>query len=242
MNAEQIANRLKQNEIQVSEEVPEQLCLYLNLLTEWNQHMDLTAVTEPEDMLDRHFVDSLTILKTDLMNDVTTMIDVGTGAGFPGLVLAIARPDLQVTLLDAQQKRLTFLDAVCDQINVTNTTLVHARAEDGGQNRILRERFDLAIARAVAPLNMLYEFLLPFVRIGGKAVCLKGPALWSEMEKGRDAAAILGAEVLDPIECPVAGQDWQHFLLPAQKIRPTPLPYPRRAGIPKQKPLAEHVR
>ncbi|MFR4292939.1 MAG: 16S rRNA (guanine(527)-N(7))-methyltransferase RsmG [Christensenellales bacterium] len=169
-----------------SPDLPGKLLKYHELLLEWNAKMDLTAVTEEADMIDRHYVDSLMALTIpELIPQGASLIDVGTGAGFPGLPLALARADLRVTLMDAQQKRLNFLQAVLDALNVQNVTLVHARAEDGARMKEQRECYDVAVARAVAPLPVLAEYLLPYVKVGGKAVCWKGPAVQDELGAGK---------------------------------------------------------
>lgn len=237
MTNESIKNRLMENEIPFTPDLPEKLRVYMELLTEWNAKMDLTAVLDEDETLDKHFIDSLTILKTGLTENVKTMIDVGTGAGFPGLVIALACPEIRVTLLDAQMKRLKFLEAVVEALHVTNVRITHDRAEDGARKPELRERFDLAVARAVAPLNVLCEYLLPYVKVGGKAVCWKGPALTDEILQGEKAASILGGKVGEKIPCPILGRDWEHNLLTVHKVASTPGKYPRKAGTPKNSPL-----
>ena len=237
MNREDIRMRLEQNEMPFQKELPEKLEIYFRLLKEWNTRMDLTAALTDEEIVDRHFMDSLTVLKMDYVKDKTRWIDVGTGAGFPGLVLAMARPDLEMTLMDAQQKRLNFLNAVIEETAVLNAKTVHARAEEGARKKEYRERFDVAAARAVAPLNVLSEYLLPFVKIGGCALCWKGPALQNELESGRKAAHLLGGRIEMPVECSVYGRDWEHMILPVRKVQRTASVYPRKAGIPKNKPL-----
>ena len=237
MNADAIRDRLEINGIPFQDNLPEQLHVYFTLLKEWNSRMDLTAVTEDCETIDKHFIDSLTVMKTDLIRENTSMIDVGTGAGFPGMVLAMARPDLQVTLLDSQQKRLSFLNAVAGAAGVNNVTVIHTRAEDGARKKELRERFDYAAARALAPLNVLCEYLLPYVRVDGYALCWKGPALKTELESGRKAAHLLGGRLEMPVSCDVEGRDWEHMILPVHKIRHTSDIYPRKAGTPKNNPL-----
>ena len=236
MNAEKIKNCLNANRIPFQDELPEKLKIYFDLLQEWNGRMDLTAVTDEEETLDKHFIDSLTVLKTGLIRPAATLIDVGTGAGFPGLVLAMACPELHVTLMDAQQKRLAFLQKVSDETE-TGVNVIHARAEDGARKPELRERFDYATARALAPTNVLCEYLLPFVKIDGCALCWKGPALKDELDSGRRAAHLLGGRMEMPVRCPVEGRDWEHMILPVRKIQKTASVYPRKAGTPKNKPL-----
>ena len=239
MNREEIGSRLRMNEIPFAEDLPEKLEIYLRLLLEWNTKMDLTAVEEEEDLLDKHFVDSLTVLRTDLVKPGASLVDVGTGAGCPGMVLAMARPDLHVVLMDAQRKRLKFLEAVAAEAGTGNAEILHARAEDAARDRKHREQYDIAAARAVAPLNVLAEYLLPFVKAGGYALCWKGPALQQELEAGRRAAHLLGGRLEMPVSCAVAGRDWEHTILPVRKTERTAAAYPRKAGTPKAKPLGE---
>lgn len=220
--------------------LPGKLLRYHAMLMDWNTRMDLTAVTEEAEMIDKHYVDSLIALSVPgLIPRTGTLIDVGTGAGFPGLPLALACPDLRVTLMDAQKKRLNFLQAVIDDLQVRNVTLVHARAEDGAQFPQHREKYDVAVARAVASLSVLSEYLLPFVRVGGKAVCWKGPALAEEMQQGRRAAHLLGGRVGEPVSVSIPGRDWQHMLLPVSKTAKTARQYPRKAGTPSKSPLGQ---
>ncbi len=233
----QIREFLVRNSIPFTDELPGKLEIYLSLLKEWNTHMDLTAVTDDEEMVDKHFIDSLTVLKTTFITEQALMIDVGTGAGFPGMVLAMARPDLHVTLLDSQQKRLTFLEKVALSTNTAITDIIHARAEDGARTAGLREQFDIATARALAPMNVLCEYLLPFVKVNGCALCWKGPALKEELDAGRKAAHLLGGRLEMPVVSHISGRDWEHTILPVRKIYHTSFAYPRKAGIPKVKPL-----
>lgn len=206
---------------------------YLALLIEWNRQMDLTSVPDHE-MAERHFVDSLLPLTIEnLFPEKCTLIDVGTGAGFPGLVLAAARPDMQVTLLEAQQKRCTFLKAVCDALQLENVTIIHDRAETLGRNDAHREMYSRAVARAVAPMNVLCEYLLPFVQPGGKAVCWKGPQVEQEKADGNAAARKLGGS--DIVVLPV--QQGGHVVACVEKTEKTLPQYPRKNGIPTKRPL-----
>ena len=241
MTTDMISARLTECGIPHDADLPAKILRYHELLMDWNTRMDLTAVTDEADMLDKHYVDSLSALAiTGLIPAAGSLIDVGTGAGFPGLPLALACPNLKVTLMDAQQKRLNFLQAVIDDLGVRNVTLVHARAEDGAQFPQHREKYDVAVARAVAPLAVLAEYLLPFVRVGGKAVCWKGPALAEEMQQGRRAAHLLGGRVEEPVNVAIPGRDWQHMLLPIAKTAKTARQYPRKAGTPSKTPLGQN--
>ena len=215
MNELLIKNCLNRNGIPYRDELPEKLNIYFSMLQEWNSRMDLTAVTDDNETLDKHFIDSLTVLKKGLLRTDSCLIDVGTGAGFPGMVLAIACPEMKVTLLDSQQKRLLFLEKTAEATDTVNISIIHARAEDGARRTDLRERFDYAVARALAPMNVLCEYLLPYVRINGYALCWKGPALMNEMDAGRKASRLLGGSLEMPVACDVNGRDWKHMILPA---------------------------
>lgn len=214
------------------------LIRFHELLMDWNRRMDLTAVLEEPEMMDRHYVDSLSPLAVPgLIPQNAAVIDVGSGAGFPGIPLAVARPDLAVTLLDAQQKRVRFLQEAVSQLSLTNVEVIHSRAEDGAHLPELRERFGLALARALAPLPVLAELLLPFVRPGGRALCWKGPAVTAETEAGERAARLLGGRLEAPIPTPIPGRDWAHLLIPIKKVEKTLRQYPRKAGTPGREPL-----
>ena len=215
----------------------EKLNQYHTLLLDWNTRMDLTSVSE-KDMAARHFVDSLLPLKKEeLFPDGITLIDVGTGAGFPGLPLAIARPDMKVTLLEAQGKRCQFLHAVCQALALENVTIINDRAEVLGRDEAHREQYDRAVARAVAPLNILCEYLLPFVKEGGCALCWKGPAVMEEKADGAAAAKMLGGQLTDVMEMALPGMESGHVLAKIMKIEKTLPQYPRKNGIPAKRPL-----
>ena len=238
MEAQTILDRLKQCGIPADIRVAEHLAVYHALLMDWNTRMDLTAVTEEDEMLDRHYVDSLMPLALGgILPREGRFIDVGTGAGFPGMALAIALPTARFTLLDSQQKRLNFLQAVIDELKLTNVSLVHARAEDGAHTGALRESFDLAVARAVAPLPVLAEYLLPYVRIGGSALCWKGPSVDGELAQVSQAVRLLGGRLSPGLPYTIPGRDWDHRLIPLSKIAGTPAKYPRKAGTPSKSPL-----
>ena len=212
---------------------------YAALLTEWNDKINLTAITEPREIVRKHFVDSLTLL-TWLPEGELSLIDVGTGAGFAGVVLAIARPGLQLTLLDSLNKRLVFLKALCEELSVP-VTLIHARAEEGGRKPELRERFDVATARAVAALPALCEYCLPFVRPGGLFLAMKGPDGEGESRAAQKAVSLLGGRLREPkkIRLPGMGREepLERLLIPVDKVAPTPLVYPRASTKITKHPL-----
>ncbi len=207
------------------------------LLEEANARFDLTAVMEPVERIDRHVLDSLTPLRDPaLIPPGAHIIDVGTGAGFPGIPLAIARPDCTVTLLDAQQKRVGFLRETVEALGL-RAQAIHARAEDAARLPDHRQRYDVAVSRAVAALPVLLELTFPFVRVGGHILAWKGPAVAEELPQSVRAAALLGGKLAEPIPAPVPGRDWQHVLIMGAKVRETARQYPRKAGEPGRKPL-----
>lgn len=221
--------------LQLSEKQLSQLERYHAFLAEWNEKMNLTAITDDEGVAVKHFADSLTLFNYYDIPQNARVIDVGTGAGFPGLVLKIARPDIELTLLDSLQKRLTFLDAVLQELNL-DANLIHSRAEEGGQNMNLRESYDLAVSRAVAQLNVLSEYCLPYVRLSGRFIAFKGSAE-GELQNAKNAIGILGGKVksVQNFELPMDGGS--RTLIEIEKVRPTPDRYPRPNGKIKAKPL-----
>lgn len=226
--------------VTVDETAAEKLDLYARLLIEWNERMNLTAITAPEEILRKHFVDSLTVLP-HLPSGPCRLVDVGTGAGFPGVPLAVVRGDIQLTLLDSLNKRLTFLRELCAALELP-VTLIHARAEEGGRQAALREQFDAATARAVAPLPVLAEYCLPFVKRGGRFIAMKGPEGEKEAETAARAVALLGGAptkthaVLLPTP-PDGGAAEERRLLVIDKIAPTPPAYPRPSAKIARRPL-----
>ena len=214
----------------------DRLARYHALLTEWNARIDLTAVLDPEEMVDRHYLDSAAPLALGLIPQGARVIDVGTGAGLPGIPLCILRPDLRVTLLDAQRKRVTFLQAAIEALDLP-AQAVHMRAEDAARDEAHREAYDVAVSRAVAATPTLLELTLPFVRVGGRAIAWKGPGLQAELEQARRAAHLLGGALEGVLDAPVPGRDWQHVLLLCGKRQKTARQYPRRAGLPGKNPL-----
>ena len=236
---EELKTAIGQLNIACDERTAARVARYHEMLADWNTRMNLTGDTDFATSLDRHYTDSLAPLANEtLFPKGASLIDVGSGAGFPGLPLAIARPDLQVTLLDSLMKRINFLDAVVKELGLTNVKLVHSRAEDGGRDVKLREQYDIAVARAVAPLPVLCELLLPFVKVGGRMICYKGPSAEEDLLAGQKAARMLGGAAVDNIPVALPNQpEWQHCLLTCEKKVKTVRQYPRKAGTPSRSPL-----
>ena len=222
--------------LDMTEAQAEQFAAYHELLKRANERMNLTRVPDdPREAADRNYLDCVAVLAGGFPQ-AGRIIDVGSGAGFPGIPLSIMLPEARITLLDALGKRVAFLQSVIDALGL-NAEAVHLRAEDAAREERLRERFDLATARAVAPMNVLCEYLLPFVRVGGFALALKGPNLDEELDAGRRAAAELGGGDIRVQALPLPGRDWDHRAAWIGKISPTPPRYPRRSGLPEKRPL-----
>lgn len=242
--AERLKNEMERLSIAFDRAAPARLARYHSLLAEWNQHMNLTGDTDFDSAIDRLYLDSLAPLAMEgAFPQGASIIDVGTGAGFPGLPLAIARPDLSVMLLDSLGKRLKFLSAVVEELSLTNVRLCHARAEDAGRDAAHREQYDRAVARAVAPLPVLCELLLPMIKPGGEMLCYKGPAAEEEWLAGQKAAKLVGGGEMhrSPVVLPTQ-PEWQHCVVHCQKVQKTVKTYPRKAGTPAREPLGGYVK
>lgn len=209
---------------------------YYELLILANNQFNLTALTSPEDVAVKHMIDSLLALDSSI-RDGQTLIDVGTGAGFPGLALKIYRPGLKVTLLDSLTKRLTFLESVIKDLGLREVRCVHARAEDAGHDAALRGRFDIVTARAVARLAVLAEYTLPLAKVQGLVIALKGSAYQEELEEAQGALKILGGKVLSADRVELPGLDDGRAIIKIKKTGVTPKQFPRKAGLPAKKPL-----
>ena len=224
--------KARKNELVLSEEQISQFYRYMELLIEWNQKMNLTAITEPNEVIEKHFIDSLAIMP--YINKETTIIDVGTGAGFPGIPMKIGNSSLKITLLDSLNKRITFLEEIISQLQLKEISAVHGRAEEYIREK--RETFDIAVSRAVAELPTLLEYLLPYVKIGGKCICMKGPKALEEIQKSKKALEILGGKI-ESIENIKINEEMERNIIIIQKIKPTPSKYPRKAGKPSKEPI-----
>jgi 16S rRNA (guanine527-N7)-methyltransferase len=223
--------------LQLSKEQYEKFIIYMRLLQEWNEKVNLTAIVEDEDVIKKHFIDSIKAFKRDEFKKAKTLIDVGTGAGFPGLPIAIMKGDIKVTLLDSLNKRVNFLNTVINKLELTNIVTIHSRAEDGARDNKLREKFDIATSRAVANMSVLSEFCLPYVRVGGSFIALKGPSVDQEIKESMGAIKILGGELLDVCEVNIEDTELRHNLVIVKKIKECSKSYPRKAGLITKDPL-----
>lgn len=221
--------------IVLEEEQIEQFYQYEKLLLIWNEKINLTAITKPEEIILKHFIDSMTIAKYIGANK--KLIDVGTGAGFPGIPLKIIRKDIKITLLDSLNKRVQFLNEIIKQLKLEEIETVHGRVEEFGKNKKYREKFDYATSRAVANLTTLSEYLLPLVKIEGKCICMKGSTVKEEIDQSQKAIAILGGKIeeIEAFQLPESDID-RHIIL-LRKIKQTPAKYPRKPGTPSKEPI-----
>ena len=213
----------------------EQFFDYMELLIEWNEKMNLTAITDPEEIILKHFIDSITILK--YIEDDAKVVDIGTGAGFPGIPLSIMNPTLKITLVDSLNKRLIFLQEVVNKLNLKNVEIVHARAEDFGRDKKYREKFDIATSRAVANLSTLSEYLLPLVKVKGKCISMKASGASEEIKQAEKAIDVLGGRIDKVEEFKLPQSDIGRTIIIISKEKQTPTKYPRKAGIPSKEPI-----
>ena len=232
-----LISRAAQANLALSREQAEKFQAYHRMLTEANARFNLTRVDDdPAEAIDRNYLDCILPISGGWFTGAARVVDVGSGAGFPGVPLAICLPETHFILMDSLSKRVEFLNDVISTLHL-NAEAVHLRAEDGARRSEYRERFDIVVARAVAPMNLLAEYLLPFVRVGGRMLAYKGPALAEELAQAQNALDILGGSVECDAPVSLPGRDWEHRLAVIAKIAPTPEKYPRRAGKPEKKPL-----
>ncbi len=223
--------------ISLNEEQKKQFEQFSDLLLEWNKKMNLTAITDPDEIVLKHFVDSTLLFQTKVIQTGMKVIDVGCGAGFPSIPAKILRPDLQFTLLDSLNKRLLFLNHVIHALKLEGIETLHMRAEDAGQNKAYRQQYDLCVARAVAPLNVLLEYCTPFLKKNGCFVALKGPDALRELKESENAMKCLHITLEEAFETTLPTTDQQRVLLVLRKTGDTPSGYPRKAGKPSKNPL-----
>ena len=223
--------------LELTTEQYDQFITYMRLLQEWNEKINLTDILEDEEIIKKHFIDSIKAFKRDEFKKNVNMIDVGTGAGFPGIPIAIMNPNINVTLLDSLNKRIKFLDIVISKLGLKNIKTIHSRAEDGARNKKLREKFDIATSRAVANMSVLSEYCLPYVKVGGKFIALKGPAVDQEIEESDVAIKTLGGELEQICEVKIEDTDLRHNLVVVKKIKECAKTYPRKAGTISKNPI-----
>lgn len=237
MKIEEFSKELKEKSklinIELDDNKIEKFYNYMNLLLEWNEKINLTAITEPNEVILKHFVDSATILKY-IENDMK-VVDVGTGAGFPGIPLNIINNKAKYTLVDSLNKRINFLNDVIDKIELKNIKAEHSRIEDFAKNN--KESYDIATSRAVASLNILLEYLLPLVKVGGICICMKGSNIKEEIENSTKALEILGGKIEKIEEITLPDSDIVRNIIIIRKVKNTPNKYPRKAGIPSKEPI-----
>lgn len=239
MNPEIFAEELANYGFKLSSKQKEQFATYYNKLIEFNKKVNLTRITDKNEVYLKHFFDSITPLLefSDLFKGEKSLCDVGAGAGFPSLPIKILCPDLSITIVDSLGKRLKFLDELVSDLSLDKVTLVHSRAEDAGQNKNLREKFDLVTGRAVARMSVLSEYCLPLAKVDGYLVALKGPKAQDELADAKNAIEVLGGSVKEVKELMLPDTDDERTLIVVEKVKATPKKYPRQAGTPNRKPL-----
>lgn len=231
-----LQNYIKDYKITLTENQYEQFQKYFELLAEWNEKMNLTAITDESGVALKHFADSLSLLNFVDIPQNSSLADVGTGAGFPGVVLKIARPDIKLTLIDSLNKRLVFLNEVCSQLGI-DAELIHSRAEDGARDEKLRENFDFAVSRAVARMNVLSEYCLPYVKVGGAFCAMKGAQANEEFKESLNAINTLGGKLENKYFFELPENGGERAIAVVRKVRNTPQKYPRQSGKIKAKAL-----
>ena len=228
---------LEKLNIHLNEKQVYQFMKYYEMLIETNKVMNLTAITDFDEVIDKHFVDSLALIQAIDLNKELKVIDVGTGAGFPGIPLKIAFPELDILLLDSLNKRINFLNQVISELGLENIQTIHGRAEDFGKNPLYREKFDLCVSRAVANLSTLSEYCVPFVKVDGYFISYKSGKVQEELDASRHAVDILGGKVENCLNYALADTDMERSLVVIHKLKPTKKAYPRKAGKPSKEPL-----
>ncbi|MCC0685278.1 16S rRNA (guanine(527)-N(7))-methyltransferase RsmG [Clostridioides sp. ZZV15-6383] len=236
-NIELLKNGIEGFNINTNNGMLEKFKMYREILVDWNKKMNLTGIEDEKEVYIKHFLDSISAVKNGYIKNGMSIIDVGTGAGFPGIPLKICLDSLKLTLLDSLNKRINFLEEVSKELKLDNITFIHGRAEDFGKDEKYREKYDIATARAVAGLPILMEFCVAFVKVGGYFICLKGPNANLELEESQKAINILGLKFVEKIDVELPEMDLNHNILVFKKIKETPVKYPRKAGKPAKNPI-----
>lgn len=232
---EKFLEKLNKIQLNVNDEVLNKFWVYMTNLLEWNEKINLTAITDEDDIILKHFIDSLTIL--EYIPEKSNVIDVGTGAGFPGIPLKIVREDINMTLMDSLNKRITFLNEIINKLGLKKINAIHSRAEELAKMPEHREKYDIAVSRAVANLSTLSEYMIPFVKVGGKCICMKGSNIEEELKTAKNAIKELGGEIEKVINFKLPDSDNERNIIIIKKVRNTKNKYPRKAGMPSKEPL-----
>ncbi len=232
-----LQDKLEMLSVEVDRKKIDQFNQFYDLIVEWNKVMNLTTITDYKDVVEKHFLDSLSIERILKLDDIKAVMDVGTGAGFPGMPLKIIYPDLKITLLDSLNKRVRFLNEVIRQLELKNIDAIHGRAEDIGKNENYREKYDLCVSRAVANLATLSEYCMPFVKVGGVFVSYKSGDIDEEVLKSKKAISLFGGKIDEVVKFQLPGTDINRAFVKIKKIKGTPKKYPRKSGIPSKEPL-----
>ena len=228
----------KKINIDITDEQLKKFYRYMDLLLEWNEKINLTAITETDEVILKHFIDSMTVFK--YLVESKNIIDVGTGAGFPGIPIAIMNQNKNITLLDSLNKRINFLNEVCSELKINNIKTYHGRAEEFGHNKQHREKYDIAISRAVANMTTLVEYLIPFIKVGGRCICMKGNDIEEELEQAKFAIKELGGKIEKVERFNLPNSDMERNIIIITKTKETPNRYPRKAGMPSKMPLMKN--
>ena len=232
---EKLIDQANKMEILLNEEQQTKFYKYMELIIDWNKKINLTAITEPGEVINKHFIDSISILKQIESKD--KVVDIGTGAGFPGVPIKIANPSIEITLVDSLNKRINFLKEIIKELDLKGIEAVHARAEEFGQSKAYREKYDVVTSRAVARLNILVEYMLPIVKVGGKCICMKGPESEEEIKEAQKAINVLGGTIKNVEKFSLPETGINRTIIVIEKNRETPETYPRKAGTPTKNPI-----
>lgn len=236
-NIKLLTDKLQAIGITLSEKQESQFLQYYEMLIEKNKVMNLTAITEFDEVVDKHFIDSLALVQAIDLTRPLSVLDLGTGAGFPGIPLKIVFPNLTITLMDSLNKRILFLQDVIDALGLTGITAVHGRAEEAARNKSYREQYDLCVSRAVANIATLSEYCLPFVKVGGQFVSYKSSSIEEELVQGQKSISLLGGKVADVYKLTLPDTDLKRSFVLIDKVKKTPKIYPRKAGTPAKEPI-----
>lgn len=227
---------LKKYNIEPVEEIIQRFEVYINLLQEWNKKINLTAITDEKEIIVKHFLDSVSCIQSGVISENSKVIDIGTGAGFPGIPLKIIKPKIELTLLDSLNKRTLFLSELMKNIDL-DARIIHGRAEEYGIKPDFREKYDIVLSRAVAPMNILLEYTMPYVKVGGFLLCQKGPGVFNEIDEAKNAVRILGGITEKILSTDVYNSDYNHYIVMVRKVEICPGKYPRKAGNAEKKPI-----